>query len=92
MAKKKSQTNIILGGFSGGVPALIGYVAVTTEHLEIGLAMAGLVFLWIPTHLELGIACKERLYKSWCSHVAGSCRRKKVRSSDSWNDSHDGSF
>src|ERR1051325_3671420 len=44
------------------------------------------------THLELGIACKERLYKSWCSHVAGSCRRKKVRSSDSWNDSHDGSF
>ena len=49
--KRKSQTNIILGGFSGGVPALIGYVAVTTEHLEIGLAMAGLVFLWIPTHI-----------------------------------------
>lgn len=49
--KRKSQTNIILGGFSGAVPALIGYVAVTTEHLEIGLAMAGLVFLWIPTHI-----------------------------------------
>ncbi len=49
--KRKSQSNIILGGFSGGVPALIGYVAVTTEHLEIGLAMAGLVFLWIPTHI-----------------------------------------
>jgi len=49
--KRKSQSNIILGGFSGGVPALIGYVAVTTEHLEIGLAMAALVFLWIPTHI-----------------------------------------
>lgn len=49
--KRKSQTNIILGGFSGGVPALIGYVAVTTQHLEIGLTMAGLVFLWIPTHI-----------------------------------------
>ena len=49
--KRKSQSNIILGGFSGGVPALIGYVAVTTEHLEIGLTMAGLVFLWIPTHI-----------------------------------------
>jgi len=49
--KRKSQSNIILGGFSGCVPALIGYVAVTTEHLEIGLAMAGLVFLWIPTHI-----------------------------------------
>ena len=49
--KRKSQSNIILGGFSGCVPALIGYVAVTTEHLEIGLTMAGLVFLWIPTHI-----------------------------------------
>jgi len=49
--KRKSQTNIILGGFSGAVPALIGYIAVTTENLEIGLVMAGLVFLWIPTHI-----------------------------------------
>lgn len=49
--KRKSQTNIILGGFSGGVPALIGYVAVTTQNIEIGLVMAGLVFLWIPTHI-----------------------------------------
>ena len=49
--KRKSQTNIILGGFSGAVPALIGYIAVTTENLEIGLVIAGLVFLWIPTHI-----------------------------------------
>ena len=49
--KRRSQTNIILGGFSGGAPALIGYVAVTTQNIEIGLVMAGLVFLWIPTHI-----------------------------------------
>lgn len=49
--KRKSQSNIILGGFSGGAPAMIGYVAVTTQHPEIGLVMAGLVFLWIPTHI-----------------------------------------
>lgn len=49
--KRRSQTNIILGGFSGGTPALIGYVAVTTQNIEIGLVMAGLVFLWIPTHI-----------------------------------------
>ena len=49
--KRRSQTNIILGGFSGGAPAMIGYVAVTTMHPEIGLVMAGLVFLWIPTHI-----------------------------------------
>lgn len=49
--KRRSQSNIILGGFSGGAPALIGYVAVTTQSIEIGLVMAGLVFLWIPTHI-----------------------------------------
>jgi heme o synthase len=49
--KRKSKMNIILGGFSGGAPAMIGYVAVTTQHIEIGLIMAGLVFLWIPTHI-----------------------------------------
>jgi protoheme IX farnesyltransferase len=49
--KRRSGSNIILGGFSGGAPALIGYVAVTTQNLEVGLVMAGLVFLWIPTHI-----------------------------------------
>ena len=49
--KRRSLTNIILGGFSGGAPALIGYVAVTTQNIEIGLVMSGLVFLWIPTHI-----------------------------------------
>src|SRR5918998_2929713 len=49
--KRRSQSNIILGGLSGGAPALIGYVAVTTQNIEIGLVMAGLVFLWIPTHI-----------------------------------------
>jgi protoheme IX farnesyltransferase len=49
--KRRSQSNIILGGFSGGAPAMIGYVAVTTQNLEIGLVMSGLVFLWIPTHI-----------------------------------------
>ncbi|HVD36412.1 MAG TPA: heme o synthase, partial [Nitrososphaeraceae archaeon] len=49
--KRRSQANIILGGFSGAAPALIGYVAVTTQNIEIGLVMAALVFFWIPTHI-----------------------------------------
>ena len=49
--KRKSKANIVLGGFSGGAPALIGYVAVTTQSIEIGIVMAALVFLWIPTHI-----------------------------------------
>jgi protoheme IX farnesyltransferase len=49
--KRTSPYNIIWGGFSGGAPALIGYVAMTFEHVEIGFVMAGLVFFWIPTHI-----------------------------------------
>jgi protoheme IX farnesyltransferase len=49
--KRRSLWNIILGGFSGGAPALIGYVAVTTTTIELGLVLAGLSFLWIPTHI-----------------------------------------
>lgn len=49
--KRRSQANIILGGFSGAAPALIGYVAVTTQNIEIGLVMAALIFFWIPTHI-----------------------------------------
>ena len=52
LLKRKSRTNIVLGGFSGGAPAMIGYVAVTTQGLwDLGLVMAGLVFVWIPMHI-----------------------------------------
>jgi len=52
LLKRKSRTNIVLGGFSGGAPAMIGYVAVTTHGLwDLGLVMAGLVFVWIPMHI-----------------------------------------
>jgi protoheme IX farnesyltransferase len=58
--KRTSQYNIILGGFSGGAPALIGYVAVTFQNVEIGFVMAGLVFFWIPTHIwSLALHVKE---------------------------------
>ncbi len=50
--KRKSRTNIILGGLCGGSPPLIGWVAVSmTDLWTMGLAMAGLVFIWIPMHI-----------------------------------------
>lgn len=50
--KRRSRSNIILGGLCGGMPPLIGWVAVTTNDLwTMGLAMAGLVFIWIPMHI-----------------------------------------
>lgn len=63
--KRTSQYNIIWGGFSGGAPALIGYVAVTFQHIEIGFVMAGLVFFWIPTHIwSLALHVKEDYRKA----------------------------
>ena len=50
--KRRSRTNIILGGFCGGAPPLIGHVAVTMQGMwDLGMVMAGLVFIWIPMHI-----------------------------------------
>ena len=50
--KRNSRTNIILGGLCGGAPPMIGWVSVTMSDLwTMGLAMAGLVFIWIPMHI-----------------------------------------
>ena len=50
--KRRSRSNIILGGLCGGAPPMIGYVAVTMHGLwDLGLVMAGLVFIWIPMHI-----------------------------------------
>ena len=50
--KRNSRTNIILGGLCGGSPPMIGWVAVSVSDLwTMGLAMAGLVFIWIPMHI-----------------------------------------
>lgn len=50
--KRNSRANILLGGLCGGSPPMIGWVAVTMSDLwTMGLAMAGLVFIWIPMHI-----------------------------------------
>jgi protoheme IX farnesyltransferase len=77
--KRRSQSNIILGGFSGGVPALIGYVTVTTQNLEIGLVMAGLVFLWIPTHIwSLALHVRKDYQKAKVPMLPVVCEEKRA--------------
>ena len=51
LLKRRSSWNIILGGFSGGAPALIGYTAVTGAITLEGILIASLVFVWIPAHI-----------------------------------------
>ena len=58
--KRRSPLNIILGGFSGGMPVLIGYVAVTNEVTIFSLLLAAIVVIWTPTHIwSLALHSKE---------------------------------
>jgi heme o synthase len=79
--KRRSQINIILGGFSGAAPAMIGYITVTTQNIEIGLVMAALVFLWIPTHIwSLALHFKRDYTKAGIPMLpVVSSERKSVR-------------
>ena len=60
--KRRNPVNIILGGFSGGVPAAIGFfsVATTGKPWILGLVLGILVVLWIPTHIwSLALRVRE---------------------------------
>jgi heme o synthase len=57
LLKRRSSLNILLGGFSGGLPVLFGWSAVTPGLVGslskplFPVLMAGLVFVWIPVHI-----------------------------------------
>lgn len=51
LAKRKSPLNIILGGFSGGIPVLFGWAAVKNSLDVEALLIAAVVVLWIPNHI-----------------------------------------
>lgn len=58
--KRKSSWNIILGGFSGGLPALFGWTAVAGKVEALPLLIALLVIMWIPNHIwNLAIFYKD---------------------------------
>ena len=48
--KRRSPLNVILGGFSGGVPVIVGWT-VNAELSLTPILMAALVVLWIPSHI-----------------------------------------
>jgi protoheme IX farnesyltransferase len=51
LLKRRSAWNIILGGFSGGIPVLSGWAAVRGCIDLTALLMAAVVVLWIPNHI-----------------------------------------
>lgn len=60
LLKRRSPLNIVLGGFSGGLPAMFGWSTVTGTVNLLSFLLAGLVVLWIPSHIwSLAILSKE---------------------------------
>lgn len=53
LLKRRTWLNIILGGFSGVMPVLVGYFASSNPVIPLSAAlfMGFLVFFWIPEHI-----------------------------------------
>ena len=48
--KRRTVWNIVIGGVAGSFPALAGWAAISNDVSLTSLFIAGLVFLWTPTH------------------------------------------
>lgn len=58
--KRRNPLNILLGGFSGGMPVLFGWAAVANEVSLTPILLSALVFFWIPAHIwSLALFYKE---------------------------------
>jgi protoheme IX farnesyltransferase len=51
LLKRRSPTNIILGGVSGGLPVLFGWSAIANNITLLPILLAALLVLWIPGHI-----------------------------------------
>jgi heme o synthase len=62
LLKRRSPSNIILGGFSGAMPVLVGYFTASNPVLPFvtALFISFLVFFWIPEHIwSLAVRFKQ---------------------------------
>ena len=62
LLKRRSSLNIVMGGFSGAMPVLVAFFAVSAPAISLytALFMGFLVFFWIPEHIwSLAIRFRE---------------------------------
>lgn len=51
MTKRRSPINIILGGFSGGLAPLFGWVYIANSINITAIIISIIVIIWIPSHI-----------------------------------------
>lgn len=49
--KRRNPINIIVGSFSGGAPAVIGYAAYANRVDLLAITLAALIVVWTPVHI-----------------------------------------
>lgn len=60
LLKRRSWTNIVIGGAAGAFPPLVGWAAVTGDLGPLAWCLFGIIFLWTPVHFwALAILIKE---------------------------------
>ena len=65
LLKRRNPVNIILGGLSGGMPALFGWTAVMNSLTLLPIILAIMIMLWIPNHIwNLAIYYKDDYRKA----------------------------
>ncbi|MGC8505609.1 MAG: heme o synthase [Thermoplasmata archaeon] len=51
LLKRRTPWSVILGGFSGGIPVLVGWYTVTSSFSILPWFLFALVVVWIPVHI-----------------------------------------
>lgn len=51
LLKRTNPLNIIIGGLSGGFPALFGWTSASNSINLLAILVSGIVVLWIPNHI-----------------------------------------
>src|SRR5438067_1282397 len=60
LLKRRTWSNIVIGGAAGAFPPLVGWAAVTGDLSPLAWCLFGIVFLWTPVHFwALAILIKE---------------------------------
>jgi protoheme IX farnesyltransferase len=60
LLKRRTWTNIVIGGAAGAFPPLVGWAAVTGDLSPLAWCLFGIIFLWTPVHFwALAIMLKD---------------------------------
>lgn len=60
LLKRRTWSNIVIGGAAGAFPPLVGWAAVTNDLPPLAWTLFGIIFLWTPVHFwALAILIKD---------------------------------